>query len=119
MSASEKTDRSAPDLQTIILPPYEVPDLIVIGGVVVENRGNLAANNIKITLEYDDMDMARIRHLQVVSDAEYILRGGGDLHSFATLRVARLEPGQRLVIYFSGPDRVLPSVQVTNYEGTG
>lgn len=119
MLESAKTNRPAPDLQYLILPPYEVPDLIVIGGVVVENRGNLAANNIKITLEYDDMDMARIRHLQVVSDVEYILRGGGDLHSFATLRVQRLEPGQRVVVYFSGPDRVLPRVEVTNYEGTG
>lgn len=106
-----------PELTYLILPPYEIPDLIVMGGVVVENRGSAPAHNIKIVLEFESADTSKIRHLQVVSDVEYILRGGGELQSFATLRARRLAPGQRVVIYFSGPNRVLPRVTVTNYEG--
>lgn len=106
-----------PDLVHIVLPPYEVPDLIVIGGVVVENRGGAVANNVKIVLEYDGANPETIRHLQVVSDAEYILLGGGDRYSFATIRARQLGAGQRIIIYFSGPGRIQPQVRVTHYEG--
>lgn len=108
---------AGPHLVQTILPPYEVPELIVMGGVVIENRGRGAANNVKIVLEYDDASTAKIRHLQVLSDAEYILRGGGEEHSFATLRLRQIGPGQRVVIYFSGPTRIQPNVSVTHYEG--
>lgn len=114
MSSSELPK---PDLVHIVLPPYEVPDLIVVGGVVVENRGGAPANNVKIVLEYDGANPEMIRHLQVVSDADYILLGGGDRFSFATIRLRQLGAGQRLVIYFSGPDRIQPQVRVTHYEG--
>jgi hypothetical protein len=107
----------APELDCSVLPPYEVPDLIVMGGVIVENRGSAPANNIKIVLEFEDVDIDKIRHLQVVSDVEYILRSGGESHSYATLRVRRLAPKQKLVIYFSGLNRVQPRVKVTHYEG--
>lgn len=114
----ERPHNSAePKLMCLVLPPYEVPELIVIGGVVVENRGTAAANNVKIVLELADADTSKIRHLQVISDVEYILRGGGELHSFATLRVRRLEVGQRVIVYFSGPTPVEPRVTVTHYEG--
>lgn len=108
----------APDLQYIILPPYDVPEIIVIGGVVVENRGNAPAHNVKIVLEYDSADANRIRHLQVVSDVDYIVRGGGELQTFANLRVRQLDPGKRLIIYFSGTNVIQPRVTVTHYEGT-
>jgi hypothetical protein len=107
----------APNLSSWVLPPYEVPEIIVIGTVIVENRGNAPANNVKIVLEYEDAETSRIRHLQVESDAEYILRGGGERQSFATLRLRQLHAGQRVVIYFSGPNRIQPRVQVTHYEG--
>jgi hypothetical protein len=108
----------APDLKYLVLPPYEIPELIVIGGVVVENRGRAPANNVKIALEYNDADATRIHHMHVVSDVDYILRGGGESHTFATLRVRKLDPGKRLVIYFSGSHPIQPRVVVTNYEGT-
>lgn len=110
--------KPAPDLNYFVLPPYEIPDLIVTGGVLVENRGGASANNVKIVLEYEGADAIRIHHLQVVSDVEYILRGGGERQSFATLRVRRIDPGKRLVIYYSGPRAIQPRVVVTNYEGT-
>ena len=105
-----------PDLVCIVLPPYEVPDLIVMGGVIVENRGSAPANNVKIVVEFEDADLDKIRHFQVVSDVEYILRSGGESHTFATLRLRRLAPKQKLVIYFSGLLRIQPRVKVTNYE---
>ncbi|MDE3090100.1 MAG: hypothetical protein KGJ80_12025 [Chloroflexota bacterium] len=114
MSSSEQPK---PNLVHIMLPPYEVPDLIVIGGVVVENRGNAPANNVKIVLEYDGATAEMIRHLRVASDVEYILLGGGDRQSFATIRARQLGAGQRMVIYFSGPGRIQPQVRVTHYEG--
>ncbi|OGO33123.1 MAG: hypothetical protein A2Z03_09440 [Chloroflexi bacterium RBG_16_56_8] len=108
---------STPQLVQTILPPYEVPELIVMGGVIVENRGRAPANNVKIVLEYEDANTDKIRHLQVVSKVEYILRGGGEQQSFATLRLRQLGPGQSIVIYFSGPTRIQPHVTVTHYEG--
>ena len=110
-------DQPKPDLVHIVLPPYEVPELIVMGGVVVENRGHGSAQNVKIVLEYDDTIPAKIRHLQVISDAEYILLSGGEQRPFATIRLRQLGPGHRVVIYYSGPDRVQPRVKVTHYEG--
>jgi hypothetical protein len=110
-------EQPKPNLVHIVLPPYEVPDLIVMGGVVVENRGLAPANNVKIVLEYNGANPEKIRHLQVVSDVDYILLGGGDQHSFANIRVRQLGAGQRVVIYFSSPDRIQPRVKVTHYEG--
>jgi hypothetical protein len=106
-----------PELVHTLLPPYEIPDLIVVGALVVENRGRAPAHNIKVVLEYENSTVSKIRHLQVTGDVDYILRSGGDMQSFATLRLARLGPGQKMVIYFSGPDHVQPRVTVTHYEG--
>jgi hypothetical protein len=117
VASPEQRNLSTPELTYSILPPYEIPDLIVMGGIVVENRGAAPAHNVKIALEFPHTDTTKIRHLQVHSDVEYILRGGGELQSFATLRVRRLAPGQRLILYFSGPNRVQPLVTVTHYEG--
>ncbi len=114
MSSSEPPK---PDLVHFVLPPYEVPDLIVVGGVVVENRGNAPANNVKIVLEYDGATPEMIRYLRVVSDVEYILLGGGDRRSFVTIRARQLGAGQRMVIYYSGLGRIQPQVKVTHYEG--
>lgn len=108
---------AGPALVHTVLPPYEVPELIVMGGVLVENRGGASAHNVKIVLEYERAGGDRIRHLQVYSDADYILRGGGEQQSFAMLRLRQLDAGQRVVIYFSGPTRIQPRVTVTHYEG--
>ncbi len=113
---SKRKPEAVPQLVQTVLPPYEVPELIVMGGVLVENRGQVPANNVKIVLEYENAETQKIRHLQVLTDAEYILRGGGEQQSFATLRLRQLGAGQRVVIYFSGPTRILPHVMVTHYE---
>ena len=96
----------------IVLPPYEVPDLLVAGGVVIENRGNAPALQVKISLAYPDATSQKIRHLQVLSDVEYVLQSGGENESFVTLTVRAINPDQKLIIYFSGPDRLFPRVTV-------
>lgn len=117
MPVFRQEESAVPHLVHLILPPYEIPELIVMSGLVIENRGTAPANNVKIVLEYEDVTTERIRHLQVVSDEEYILRGGGEQQSFATLRLKRLGAGQRVFVYFSGPTRIQPRVSVTHYEG--
>ncbi len=112
----KRREQPKPDLVQMILPPYEVPDLIVTSGVVVENRGRASAKNIRIMLEYDKSSANRIRHFQVQGNVEYFLLSGGEQQSFVTLSVRQLGAGQNIVIYFSGPDRVQPQVQVTYSE---
>ncbi len=106
-----------PALVHLVLPSYEVPELIVIGGVLVENQSSLVAHNVKIVIQFDDARAEKIRHFQVFTDAEYILLSGGEEKSFATLRMRELVPHQRVIIYFSGPDKLAPLVTVTHYEG--
>lgn len=101
-----------PRLVYMVLPPYEVPELIVTGGVLVENRGNAPAHQVKISLAYPDATAQKIRHLQVLSDVEYVLQSGGESESFVTLAVQQIAPNQKLIIYFSGPNRLLPRVTV-------
>jgi len=101
-----------PHLVYMVLPPYEVPDLIVTGGVVVENRGNAPAERVKISLAYPDAAAYKIRHLQILSDVEYVQQSGGESESFVTLTVKQIDPSQKLIIYFSGPNRLFPRVTV-------
>ncbi len=108
---------NGPKLVHTILPPYEIPELIVTGGVLVENRGESPAHNVKVSLEYEQTTGERIRHLQVYSDVDYILRGGGEQESFANLRLRTLGAGERVFVYFSAPSRIQPRVLVTHYEG--
>jgi hypothetical protein len=105
-----------PDLHYVLLPPYEIPDIIVVGGIVVENRGRKSAHNVRIVLEYDAPDQRILHHLQVVSDVPYIVRSGGDRRSFATIRVQELGPQQRVIIYYSSHDQIVPRVNVSSYE---
>ena len=102
-----------PHLVYLVLPPYEVPGMIVVGGVLVENRGTASANGIRIALAYPDERAQRIRYLQIFSDAEYAQESGGESESFVRLKVNELNPGQKVIVYFSGMDRMLPRVRVT------
>ncbi len=117
MSLFQEPARGKPRLVHTILPPYEIPQLVVTGGVLVENRGEAPAHNVKVSLEYDPSTTQRLHHLQIYSDVDYVLRGGGELESFAMLRMRALGAGERIVVYFSAPTRTLPRVLVTHYEG--
>lgn len=99
-----------------LLPPYDIPGVIVVSGLLVENRGNKTLNNIRIHVEYEDAS-SHIHHVQISADDDYILRGGGTGSTFATLRLRHLRPGGRLIMYFSATRAVTPQATVTSWDG--
>ncbi len=107
----------APHLEHSILPPFEIPDLLVVGGVRVENRGQAAAHHIKLTLAFPESGPAVFHHLQVTGDGDPILCGGGEFSAFATVRARALGPGEGLTIYFTTSDSTRPRVTLSHYEG--
>lgn len=108
--------RGSPELTWVLLPPYEIPGIAVVGSVLVENRGRSTAYNVKIELLYSTENEQVIHHMQVVSDERYIVRGGGDLHSFVILRLQQMRPGTRVVIHVASHNRSTPEVNVTCYQ---
>jgi len=99
-----------------LLPPYDIPGVIVVSGLLVENRGEHALRNIRVHVEYEDAS-SHIHHIQIVADDEYILRGGGTGSTFATLRLRSLRGGGRLIMYFAATAPVAPRVAVTAWDG--
>jgi hypothetical protein len=104
----------APRVAFSILPPYDIPEVIVVGGVLVENRGRSSAFNVQITVQYDPTEASKIAHMKVLGDEGYVLRSGGETFSHAVVRLREMKPGQKLVIYVSGPLAVTPQVTVTS-----
>ncbi|MDQ7029907.1 MAG: hypothetical protein Q9O62_09105 [Ardenticatenia bacterium] len=104
-----------PDLQWMVLPPYDIPGIAVIGCVVVENVGRGVARNVKIELQFPPESAHIMHHVQVVSEDPYILRGGGERHSFMTLRLREMQPGNTVVVYFSSHEVVIPHVKVSHF----
>ncbi len=98
------------------LPPYDVPEVILVGGLVVENRGRAAAPNVKIEVHYDRLDSAKIQHMHVESDEPYILRGGGEQFNFATIRLRALPPGKKLFVYWTAGQQFQPRIRVTSFK---
>jgi hypothetical protein len=104
------------DLDYILLPPYDIPNLIVVSGLLVENRTSHRVRNIRIHIEFDPA-ASHIHHIQILSDDEYILRGGGEAHSFATVRLRELRAHGKVVIYFAASRAINPVVSVTTWSG--
>ena len=104
------------DLCYTVLPPYEIPGIIVITGLLVENRGQEAAHNVRIDIDYGGTSVSMIHHMQVMSDEDYILRGGGEEYSFATIRLREMSPGNKVFVYMAASDTVTPEVKVSSFE---
>jgi len=100
----------------MILPPYDIPGVIVVSGVLAENRTNKSVSNIRIHIEYDPKE-AHLHHIQISSDDEYILRGGGEGNAFATVRLRQVRPGGRVFVYFAATKPIDPKVEVTTWTG--
>lgn len=110
---------NAPHLVHLSLPPYEIPDVIIVGGVVVENRGRSVAPNVKISVEFDHESYSKIHHLDVQTTEAYVVRGGGEQHNFATLRVKEMAPLSKVVVYWAASHLVQPRISVSSYQPTG
>ncbi len=102
-----------PELRYTLLPPYVIPNIIIISGVLVENLSAEFLDNVRVHIEYHPAG-SRIHHMQILCSDEYVLRGGGVSHSFATLRLRRMRPGSQLVVYFAASRPVTPVVTVTS-----
>ncbi len=110
---------NVPRLVYTPLPPYDVPDVILVGGVLIENRGRATAPNVKVEIQYGQGDSVRIQHMHIASEEPYIVRSGGEQHSFANIRLRQLGPGKKVVVYWSAGQEFQPSVSVTSFQPTG
>ncbi len=67
----------------MLLPPYDIPGMAVVSGVLVENQGEQDASPVHIKLRYTGERF--ITHMEVVSDDPYEIEGGSPRDSFVNL----------------------------------
>lgn len=113
-----QTRLNIPDLMYTPLPSYEIPDVILVGGVLVENRGRQPAPNIKISIQFDGKDAPMIHHMKVQSAENAVIRSGGERHTFANISARALRPHGKIVVYWAAAQDVQPKISVTSYEPT-
>jgi len=113
-----KTRLDVANLSHTSLPTYEIPDVILVGGVLVENRGRQPAPNVKITIQFDGESAPMIHHMQVHSAENAVLRSGGERHTFATISARSLRPRGKIVVYWAAAQDVQPQISVTSYQPT-
>jgi len=111
-----QTRLNVPHLSHILLPAYEIPDVILVSGVMVENRGRQPAPNVKITIQFPGDAAAMIHHLKVQSAENTVLRSGGERFSFATVSLRSLRPHGTVFMYWAAAHDVQPKVNVTSYQ---
>jgi hypothetical protein len=102
----------------MFLPPHEIPDLILVGGVVVENRGRQPAPNVKITIRFGELMGTMIHHMRVQSSDHTVLRSGGERYNYATVSARSLRPHGKIFINWAAADDLQPEIQVTTYQPT-
>ncbi|MGB8643760.1 MAG: hypothetical protein WCF84_00855 [Anaerolineae bacterium] len=107
---------NVPRITYVVFPPYDVPDVILVGGLLVENRGRATATNVKIDIQYEQADSGRIHHMHVTSDDPYILRGGGEQFNFANIRLRELRPRKRLFVFWAAGEQFQPRISVTSFQ---
>ncbi len=107
---------NVPHITYVVFPPYDVPDVILVGGLVVENRGRASALNVKIDIQYEHADTGRIQHMHVTSEDPYILRGGGEQYNFANIRLRELRPRKRLFVFWAAGEQFQPRITVTSFQ---
>lgn len=105
-----------PDLHWLVLPAYEIPGMAVVSGVVVENQGRGTALNVKIEVSFPFESNRLMHQIQVFSDDEYIMRGGGEGQRFVTLRLREIQAGNSVVLYFASHEPMTPEVTVSNFQ---
>jgi hypothetical protein len=112
------TRLNIPQLTYTLLPPYEIPDVILVGGVLVENRGRRSAPNIKIAIQFEGDAAQVIHHMQVAGGDHAVLRSGGERHTYANISAPQLRPRGKIVVYWAAAQNVQPNIVVTSYTPT-
>lgn len=105
-----------PDLHWIVLPAYEIPGMAVVGGVVVQNLGRGVALNVKVELSFPIESNRLMHQVQVFSEDDYILRGGGEGQRFVTLRLRELQSENVVVVYYASHEPITPDVTVSHFQ---
>lgn len=113
-----ETRQNVAQLTYTPLPPYDIPDVILVSGVLIENRGRKAAPNIKITIQFDGESAPMIHHMQVASAENAVLRSGGERYTFANISAKALRPRGKIVVYWAAAQNVQPQITVTSYQPT-
>lgn len=113
-----QTRYNIPLLTYTQLPPYEIPDVILISGVLVENRGRQPAPNLKIAIGFSGENAPMIHHMQVAGSENVVLRGGGERHTFINLSAKQLRPRGKIVVYWAAAQNAQPQIIVTSYRST-
>lgn len=94
----------------LLLPPYEIPDMAVVSGLLVENQGTRAEQDIFVELAFPEGHV--ISHMEVSSDARLDIEGGTPSDSRVSLRLPELDAGGRVVLYVAGHSPAVPDVVV-------
>ncbi len=113
-----QTRVNIPQLTYTLLPPYEIPDVILVSGLLVENRGKQPAPNIKIAIQFNGESAPMIHHMQVASAENAVLRSGGERHTFANISAKSLRPRGKVVVYWAAAQNAQPQITVTSYQPT-
>jgi hypothetical protein len=109
-----QTRYNVPNLFYTLLPSYEIPDVITVSALLVENRGRVGAPNIKIVIQFDGDDAPMIHHMQVASTEGAVTQNGGERHTFAQIEARLIRPHGRIVVYWAAGRDVQPRVHVTS-----
>lgn len=112
-----QTRFNVPRLTYTLLPAYEIPDVILVSGIIVENRGRKAAPNVKLTIRFEG-DGAMIHHLKLSSSENAVLRSGGERFTFVTVSTRTLRPDGKIFINWAAAKDIHPQTTLTSYQPT-
>lgn len=94
----------------LLLPPYDIPGMAVVSGLLVENQGMKDAEDVFVSLTYEGERF--ITHMEVVCDEPFEREGGGPRDSYVTIKLRRLPAGGKVVVYVAGHNVQVPEVVV-------
>jgi hypothetical protein len=94
----------------MLLPPYDIPGMAVVSGLLVENQGEQDATHVHIKLNYTGERF--ITHMSVVSDDTYEMEGGSPRDSYVNIQLPLFHAGAKVVIYVAGHNVQMPDVHV-------
>lgn len=110
LKAEQVEEAEAANVTWLLLPPYDIPGMAVVSGLLVENQGLAAAEDVFVSLTYEGERF--ISHMEVVCDEPFEQEGGGPRDSHVTMKLHRLPPGGKIVVYVAGHNVQVPEVVV-------
>lgn len=94
----------------LALPPYDIPGMAVVSGVLVENQGANDVEGVRIQVHYPGERY--ITHMEVISDDPCEQQGGTPRDAQLVLTLPLMRAGSRVVVYVAGHNSEPPKVSV-------